>query len=131
MSPVTHDECIRISTGSSSVHSPLVRATCSSPLLFWRNGVRRNIPHLVGMSTVAPFDDRLFAQTVGDQIGDGDDFQVEFLRHFEQLRQAGHRAVLVHDLDQSAAGLQSGQTGQIDGRFGMSRPAQHPLLAGT
>ena len=79
----------------------------------------------------APLDDRLFAQTVGDQIGDGDDFQVEFLRHFEQLRQAGHRAVLVHDLDQSAAGLQSGQTGQIDGRFGMSRPAQHPLLAGT
>ena len=79
----------------------------------------------------APFDDRLFAQTVGDQIGDGDDFQVEFLRHFEQLRQTGHRAVLVHDLDQSTAGLQSGQTGQIDGRFGMSRPAQHPLLAGT
>ena len=55
MSPVAHDECTRVSTGSSSVHSPLVSATCSSPLLFCRNGVMRKSPHAVGRSTVSPF----------------------------------------------------------------------------
>ena len=54
MSPVAHDECTRTSTGSSSLHSPLTSAMCSSPLLCWRNGMRRKCPHSVGMSTSSP-----------------------------------------------------------------------------
>ena len=52
----------------------------------------------------ALFDDRLLAEAVGDQRGDRDDFQVEFFCGLQQLRQAGHRAVLVHDFDQRPAG---------------------------
>ena len=77
----------------------------------------------------ALFDDRLLAEAVGDQRGDRDDFQVEFFCGLQQLRQAGHRAVLVHNLDQRAGGLQSGQAGQVDGRLGVSRTAQHALVA--
>ena len=77
------------------------------------------------------FDDRLLLEAVGDQRGDRDDLQVEFLGDLHQLRQAGHRAVLVHDFDQGACGLQPGQTGQVDGSLGMSRTAQHALVAGT
>ena len=34
MSPVAHEECTRTSTGSSSENVPLIKATCSRPLLF-------------------------------------------------------------------------------------------------
>ena len=54
MSPVAHDECTRMSTGSSAVHSPFVRATCSTPFDFWRKGVMRKSPHSVGSGTVTP-----------------------------------------------------------------------------
>ena len=79
----------------------------------------------------APFDDRLLAQPVGDQRGDRDDLQVELSGDLLQLREAGHRAVLVHDLDQRAGGLQPGQPGQVHGRFGVTRAAQHALLPGA
>ena len=79
----------------------------------------------------ALLDDRLLLEAVGDQRGDRDDLQVELLGDLHQLRQTGHRAVLVHDLDQCACGLQSGQTGQIDGRLGVPRTAQHALVAGA
>ena len=79
----------------------------------------------------ALLDDRLLFEAVGDQRGDRDDFQVEFFGDLHQLRQAGHRAVVVHDLDQRACGLQSGQTGQVYGRLGVSRTAQYAFVAGA
>ena len=98
MSPVAHDEWTRMRTGSSSRHVPFVRATCSTPLLFWRNGVIWKSP--------------------------------EFAGGLHELRQAGHRAVLVHHLDQGAGGFQPGQPGQVDRRFGVARAAQHAAVAG-
>ena len=77
-----------------------------------------------------PLDDRLVAQAIGDQVGDRNDLQPVFLRHFEQLRQAGHRTVFVHDLDQCSGGLQPGQSSQVHGGFGMSRTAQNAFLTG-
>ena len=49
---------------------------------------------------------------------------------FQQVRHTCHRAVLVHDLDQCPAGLQSGHARQVDDRFGMSRAAQHSPVTG-
>ena len=77
------------------------------------------------------FYDRFVTQAVGDQVGDRNDLQAVFLRHFEQLRQAGHRTVFVHDLDQCSGGLQSGQSSQVHGGFGMSRTAQNAFLTGS
>ena len=76
----------------------------------------------------ALLDDRLLLEAVSDQRSDRDDFQVEFFGNLLKLRQTGHRAVLVHDFDQRACGLQSGQTGQVDSGLGVSRAAQHAFV---
>lgn len=78
----------------------------------------------------AAFDDRLFPQPVGDDIGYGDDLQIILAGDLQQLRHPGHRAVLIHDLDQCAGRLKPCHAGQIDRRLRVSRPAQHPFLAG-
>ena len=50
------------------------------------------------------------------------------LSDFPQIAQTGHRTVFVHDLDQRAAGSQSGHPRQVDHRFGMTRTAEHPFV---
>ncbi len=80
---------------------------------------------------LALLDERLLAEPVGDQRGDRDHLQPELLGDLHQLRHAGHRAVLVHDFDQCSGGLQPGQTGQIDGRFGVARATQYSFLTGA
>lgn len=75
-----------------------------------------------------PFDDRLLPETIGDQIGDRNDFQVVFFGDLQQLRQTGHRPVLVHNLDQRASQLHPRQTREIDHRLGMSGTPQHAFI---
>ncbi len=75
--------------------------------------------------------DALRAEAVGDEILDGDDLQAEALSDLPQLGKASHRTILVDDLDECGYGLQACQTGQVNGRFGMPRAAQYPLVAST
>ena len=75
--------------------------------------------------------DALRAEAVGDEILDGDDLQAEALSDLPQLGKAGHRTILVDDLDECGYGLQASQTGQVNGRFGMPRTTQDTLVAST
>jgi hypothetical protein len=60
---------------------------------------------------------------------DGNDAQVVFLRELEQLRQAHHRAVLVHDLDDHARGIEARETREIHRSFGLARANEHAPIA--
>ena len=80
---------------------------------------------------LALLDDGFFAQPVFDERCDRNDLEAELPGDLRQLRQARHRAVLVHDLDQCACGLQAGQPGEVYRGLGMPRTAQHAFLAGT
>ena len=51
----------------------------------------------------------LGAPAVGDQVGDGPDLQAVQLGEGDEVGQARHRAVVVHDLADDPGGLQSGQ----------------------
>ena len=55
ISPVAQEECTRTKIGSSGSNLPFIRAICSSPLLFWRKGIKRKWPYWVGRSTSTPF----------------------------------------------------------------------------
>ena len=68
-------------------------------------------------------------QPVGDEVFDGDDAQAQALGHLQQFWQAGHRAVGIHDLHDDASGFKPGETRQIDGSFGMSRPTENATAA--
>src|SRR4029077_4982008 len=51
---------------------------------------------------------RLRAHSEGDQVCDGDQWHVVPTSETTQLRNAGHRAVLVHDFAYDASGVQTG-----------------------
>ena len=68
---------------------------------------------------------------VGDQIGDGADFQPVFLREGHKVRQTRHGAIFVHDLTDHRAGLQPRQTRHIDTGLGVTGADQHTAVAGA
>src|SRR5438874_10530990 len=77
---------------------------------------------------------RLFAldpQPVPRQVGDGDHHEAVCLAEPNQVRNAGHGAVVVDDLADHARGAQAGQAGQIDGRLGLPPPLQDAAGAGA
>jgi len=51
-----------------------------------------------------------------------------FFAKLHQLRQAGHRAVIVQNLAKHACWLQAGQTRKIDRRLGMPGASQHAAI---
>ena len=53
------------------------------------------------------------------------------LAELDELRDAGHAAVVVHDFADDAAGLESGEAGEIDGGLGLSGTDEHSALAGA
>ena len=63
--------------------------------------VRRHV-HLF-----SDLDQRLFLQAVGYHVLDGDDFHVILTGKLHQLRQTGHRAVVVHDLHEGTGRIES------------------------
>ena len=58
----------------------------------------------------------------------GDQFHIEPPGDLHQVGQAGHTAVIVHNLADHAGGFQAGQPGQIDGGFGVTGPSQYAAL---
>ncbi len=68
---------------------------------------------------------RLVAQPVADEVGDGDHEDAVLLGHLREVGHAGHGAVVVHDLADDAGGFKAGQLGEIDGSFGLPGSLEH------
>ncbi len=64
------------------------------------------------------------AAAVGDQVGDRAELEVVALREGDQIGQAGHRAVVIHDLADDAGRVQPGEARDIDRRLRMARAHQ-------
>ncbi len=73
----------------------------------------------------------LVRHAVADEFGDGEHLQVVLAAEVGELRNARHGAVVVHDLADHACGNQSGETGEIDGGFGLSGANQDSAFAGA
>ena len=70
------------------------------------------------------FDQLLAVGAVGDEVLDRAELEAVLLPETQQLRDAGHRAVVVDDFRQDPGGTQTGEAGEIDGGLGVSGPAQ-------
>ena len=69
------------------------------------------------------------AHPVLDQIRHRDHQQAVPAREPVEVRHAGHRAVVVHDLADDAGRIQAGEPGQVHRRFGLACAHQHAAVA--
>ena len=74
--------------------------------------------------------ERLFLQSVGDDVLDLYQPDSQLLGFFHQLRHSCHRAVGIEDLNERCGGTESCQPGQVDGSLGVSCPAQYAVVLG-
>ena len=81
--------------------------------------------HMRGGHTLHQF---LVPEAVVNKVADRDNLEAELLRHFLQLRHAGHRTVLVHNLDEGSRRAESCKFREVHSRFGMSRAAQNAFF---
>ena len=68
------------------------------------------------------------AQPVADHLRHGQDAQPVLLAKGNQVRDAGHLAVVAHDLADHAGGIQTGHASQIDRCLGLPGADQHAAL---
>ena len=71
---------------------------------------------------------RFLFEPVGNQVGYGDKFKSPLVSALPQFGQSGHRAVVAHYFHECCSRLQTGQARQVNGSFGVSAPAQNPLV---
>ena len=71
------------------------------------------------------------AAAVGDEVGDRADLDAVALGEGDEVGEAGHRPVLVHDLADHAGGVEAGEAGDVDRRLGMAGADQHAAVAGA
>ena len=71
----------------------------------------------------------LVPHPVADQFRDGQQLQPVRAAEFRELRQARHRAVVIHDFADHARGSESGDARQIHRRFGLSGAHQHAAVS--
>ncbi len=76
-------------------------------------------------------DEFVLLQPVGDELLDGDHLEPEALPELHQLGQALHRAVVIDQFADDAAGLEPGQHGEIYSRLGVAGALQHAARAGA
>ena len=76
-------------------------------------------------------DELLGPAAVLDEVGDGDELQAVSLAVADEIGDARHRPVVVHDLADDAAGLEAGEPGEIDGRFGLAGALEDAAGAGA
>ena len=74
-------------------------------------------------------DERVVAQPVLDQVGDGDQLQVEARREALQVGEPRHRAVVLHDLADDAGRLEPGEPREVDRGLGLSGAHQDAAVA--
>ena len=65
---------------------------------------------------------------IGDEILDRADLELMDFAKLEEVRQAGHGAVLVENLADDSGGIETGKTSQINARLRMARTAQDTSL---
>ena len=65
-------------------------------------------------------DELLRAAAVLDEVGDGDELQAVPLAVADEIGDARHRPVVVHDLADDAARLEAGEPCEVDGRLGLA-----------
>ena len=75
-------------------------------------------------------DQRFRGGAVVNEVGNGADFQAMFLGEFHQFRQAGHRAIVVHDLADRGRGFQASHAGEVATGLGVAGANQYATLAG-
>ena len=63
-----------------------------------------------------PSDEGFFLNAVFDEVFDRYQFQIEALRHFNEVGKPGHRAILVHDFNQNPTRLETGKAGKVGRR---------------
>ena len=73
-------------------------------------------------------DDFFGAKSVFDEVGDGDDGDIELLAYRFQLRQPCHSAIGVYNLDEGGGGRQSGKPHEVDCSFGVSATTKHAAV---
>ena len=74
---------------------------------------------------------RFLLQSVSYQVVNRDQLHAPLVCHLAQLRQAGHRAIIVHDFHQRTSRIESSQTRQVYGSLRVPSPAQHALVLGV
>ena len=67
----------------------------------------------------------ILLQPVGDEVADGADLEAVGAREIHQVVEPGHGPVVAHDLADHAAGVEAGEAGDVDRRFGMAGADQH------
>ena len=80
--------------------------------------VGRQFHHLLAL------DQFFFQPPISDQALDGADAEAVLFLEFHQLRQPGHRAVIVQDFAENTGGLQTSHAREIDRRFGVPRTSK-------
>ena len=76
-------------------------------------------------------DELLVTAPVLDQVGDRDHLELVGLAIRHEVRDAGHRAVVLHDLADDARGIQAGEPRQVDGSLGLAGALEHAAAAGA
>ena len=66
---------------------------------------------------------------VADQVRDREHLQVVFLAKFDELRHAGHGAVITHDFADDAGGSEAGDAREVHGRFRLAGANEHAAIA--
>src|SRR5262249_35269783 len=98
-------------------------------------GVVHNCLELAVDSTHAAFaeavDDAFICHTVADKVGYRNHLEPMADAELFELRHAGHRAVVIHDLADDATGGQTGKFGEIDGGLGLPRAHENPAFTGA
>ncbi|MDQ5988758.1 MAG: hypothetical protein CSYNP_04519 [Syntrophus sp. SKADARSKE-3] len=65
-----------------------------------------------------------------DQVGDRGDFDSMLVGEYFQIRHAGHRSVIFHDLANDTGRLESGKACEVNGTFRLTRPDQNAAFSG-
>ena len=73
-------------------------------------------------------DQLLVLTPVADERGDGDEQKAMGGAELDEIGDAGHGAVVVHDLAQHTARCEPGHAGEVDGRLGVTGPLEHATL---
>src|SRR5579875_950285 len=66
---------------------------------------------------------------IANQIGDGEQFQIVTTTKFDELRNAGHGAVVVHDFANHSGGLEAGDAREVHGGFRLAGANQNAAAA--
>ena len=72
-----------------------------------------------------PFNEIFIPHAIGNEVSYGEDAETVLAGKLLQPGQTGHLSVVVHDLAQHTRGCETGHSGQVDRRFGVSGAFQN------